>query len=154
MKASKLLIYCALLIAFAVSACQQKPASQPDNMPPAIPVSSQPSVEATPIPTAITSVNFDEVDYKFGEIAMGDKAVHRFIFKNTGQEPLVIENVKPSCNCTVPDWTREPVPPGGTGFVETSMEAKAVGIFKKSATVTLNADPKNVILNFSGEVVQ
>lgn len=150
MMKSKLNFLLALLCLALATACQQKPAAA-DAPTPVTPVGNP---EAQPVTPALTSIAFDEIDYKFGEIAMGDKAVHRYTFTNTGTEPLVIENVKPSCSCTVGAYTHEPVAPGQKGFVETSMDATHVGIFKKTATVTMNTDPKNVILSFSGEVVE
>ena len=101
-----------------------------------------------------TEVAFDEVEYKFGPLAKGDSAIHRFTFKNTGKKPLLIEDVKPSCSCTAKNWSKEPIAPGGRGFVETAMKATNPGIFKKSVTVTMNTDPRNHILNFSGETVE
>jgi hypothetical protein len=150
-----LFLLCLTLIAF-VTSCQQKPTVGEDTQVPVSQVANENVVdnEAVPVTAEITTIAFDEVDYKFGEIAMGDKAVHRFTFKNTGNAPLIIESVKPSCSCTVGDYTKEPVAPGESGFVETSMEAKNVGVFQKSATVTVNTDPRNHILSFSGEVVQ
>ena len=117
-------------------------------------VSTDPITEATPETTPITTIDFTEVEHAFGEVPKGDVAIHKFTFKNTGSVPLVIEEVKPSCSCTVPTYSKEPIAPGETGFVETSMEAKNVGIFKKSVTVTMNTDPRVHTLNFSGEVVE
>ena len=139
-----------LLLVTLTTACQRS-ANAPDET--QTPV-TQVSNVAQPVTPEITTIAFDETTHAFGEVAKGDKAVHRYTFKNTGTAPLIIENVKPSCSCTVGDYTHEPVPPGGSGFVETSMEAKNVGIFKKSATVTVNTDPRNHILEFSGEVVE
>ncbi len=118
------------------------------------PVVTASDVNALPVTPEVTTIAFEEVDHNFGEVAMGDKAVHRYVFKNTGTAPLIIESVKSSCSCTVGDYTHEPVAPGESGFVETSMEAKSVGVFKKTATVTVNTDPRNHILSFSGEVVE
>jgi Protein of unknown function (DUF1573) len=153
MMKSKLYFLLALLTVTLATACQQKPAAAADEKAPITNVSN-PETDAEPVTPALTTIAFDQTDHNFGEIAKGDKAVHRFTFTNTGTEPLVIENVKPSCSCTVGDYTKEPVAPGQKGFVETSMEAKNVGIFKKNATVTMNTDPKNLILSFSGEVVE
>ena len=35
-----------------------------------------------------------------------------FVFKNLGEEAIVINRVRSTCGCTVPDWPREPIEPG------------------------------------------
>ncbi len=156
MIASKHFLLLSLLSISLASACQKTAQISTDAV---IPLTQVANVGTAPdiaeaATLAATTIEFDAVDFQFGEVAKGDKAVHRYTFKNTGTAPLIIESVKPSCSCTVGDYSKEPVAPGETGFVETSMEAKSVGIFKKSATVTMNTDPRTIVLNFSGEVVE
>lgn len=105
-------------------------------------------------PAEISMITFDAMDHSFGQVAKGDKVVYRFTFRNTGSAPLQLENVKPACGCTATEYTREAILPGGSGFVETSMEAKNPGVFDKTVTVTANTDPRNHILRFRGEVVE
>lgn len=103
----------------------------------------------------LTTVEFMEDNHNFGEIPEGDKVSHTFKFKNTGANPLKVENVKPSCGCTTPDWSREDVAPGAEGFVTVEFDSKSKqGVQKKSVTVTFaNTDPKNKMLQFQGEVI-
>jgi hypothetical protein len=157
MKNSKLLFLLPFLAIVLLTACQPKDektlgASLPvtevgnpggDSMTAAVPVTSE-----------ITSIAFAEKAHSFGEVAMGDKVTHRFTFKNTGDKPLILESVKPACGCTATDYTKEPIAPGAEGYVETVMEAKSVGIFKKTVAVTTNTDPRNHQLEFSGEVME
>jgi len=58
---------------------------------------------------------FEEEMHDFGTINEGDVVEHTFKFTNTGDAPLVITNAKGSCGCTVPTWTKEPVPAGEQG---------------------------------------
>ena len=59
-----------------------------------------------------------------------------FIVKNTGSQPLVIQRVTASCGCTTPEWTKSPVPPGGTGKVTAIYDpANRPGVFNKTLTV-------------------
>ena len=44
-----------------------------------------------------------------------EEAVAQFKYTNKGDKPVRITNVKASCGCTVPEWTKEPVAPGQTG---------------------------------------
>jgi Protein of unknown function (DUF1573) len=103
----------------------------------------------------LTTVEFMEDNHNFGEIPDGDKVSHTYKFRNTGSNPLKVENVKPSCGCTTPDWSREDVAPGAEGFVTVEFDSKGkTGVQKKSVTVTFaNTDPKNKMLQFQGEVI-
>lgn len=59
------------------------------------------------------SITFEEPSHDFGTIKEENgPAEFDFKFKNTGSEPLKILNVKASCGCTTPNWTREEVAPG------------------------------------------
>jgi hypothetical protein len=112
--------------------------------------------EATPEEALpLTTVEFMEDSHNFGEIPEGEKVSHVFKFRNSGQNPLKVENVKPSCGCTTPDWSKDPIPPGEEGFVTVEFNSQGkTGAQKKSVTVLFNnTDPKNKILNFTGEVI-
>ncbi|WP_187264695.1 DUF1573 domain-containing protein [Pontibacter beigongshangensis] len=85
------------------------------------------------------ALTFDEAEYNFGDITQGDVVEHVFKFKNTGNQPLVIERVDVTCGCTTPSWTKEPVMPGKTGFVTAKFNsAGKMGQQKKAITVHSN----------------
>lgn len=60
-------------------------------------------------------IEFQEKSIDFGDITQGDKVEHTFLFKNTGDTPLMIQNVAVTCGCTAPNWPKEPIAPGSTG---------------------------------------
>lgn len=101
-------------------------------------------------------ISWDEAKYDFGEIKEADgPATHKFEFTNTGSEPLVITNVKPSCGCTTSDYTKEPVMPNAKGFVSATYNpAGRPGPFNKSITVSTNCTPENTTIRFSGKVLE
>ena len=100
-----------------------------------------------PIPTLEWTDTGTEWD--FGTINEGDVVEHTYVFKNTGQAPLIIENAKPSCGCTVPSWTKEPIPVGGTGEILVKFDSKGKpNIQTKTVTVTANTWPKVTTLRF------
>lgn len=103
----------------------------------------------------LTTVAFDALSHDFGAITAGEVVKHRYVFRNTGAAPVLIESVKPSCGCTSGDYSKEEIAPGGEGFVELSFNSQGkTGVQKKSATVTFsNTDPRVVVLSFAGEVV-
>ena len=96
-------------------------------------------------------LKFEEESYDFGVIKEGDVADHSFKFKNIGNEPVIISNVKASCGCTTPYWPKNPIPPGGSGEIKASYNSKGrPGGFVKSITVTSNAKTQNSILKING----
>lgn len=99
-------------------------------------------------------ISFENESHNFGTIAEEKgSATHNFKFVNTGNEPLVLTNVRASCGCTTPKWTREPVLPGKDGVIVVSYNpAHRPGVFNKSITVTSNADNGTVVLRINGNV--
>jgi len=66
----------------------------------------------------LTSIKFADDLHDFGKIKQNStENKYTFIFTNTGDKPLIIENAKGSCGCTVPQWPKEPIPPGETGEI-------------------------------------
>ncbi len=96
---------------------------------------------------------FETTEYDFGTINEGKKVSYTYKLKNTGEAPLIIQNAQPSCGCTVPDWTRDPIPVGGTGFVKAEFDSQGKpGINNKTITVTANTWPKTTTLRFKAMV--
>ncbi|MDR2126742.1 MAG: DUF1573 domain-containing protein [Prevotellaceae bacterium] len=99
---------------------------------------------------------FENPSHDFGANVpeKGGSVTHRFVFTNQGDAPVTIQNVKASCGCTTPAWTKEPVAPGEQGFVDATYNpANRQGNFTKSLTVTSNGDPQTISLIISGTVV-
>lgn len=95
---------------------------------------------------------FEEVEYDFGQLEYNAPAIHKFQFKNTGKEVLVVTKVKSTCGCTTPSYTSEPVKKNKIGIVEVKYNSRIVGKFSKSVTVTSNADNSPIVLRIKGEV--
>jgi hypothetical protein len=77
-----------------------------------------------------------------------------FVVSNSGNVPLVIQNIVASCGCTTPDWTREPIQPGSKGKITAIYDpAGRPGQFNKTLSVYTNTDPNIVVLTIKGEVV-
>lgn len=99
-------------------------------------------------------MSFATSEYDFGTIKEGDVVEHEFKITNTGQAPLIIQSAQPSCGCTVPDWTKEPIPVGGTGYVKAKFDSKGKpNAQNKTITVTANTFPKQSTLRFKAMVL-
>ena len=87
-------------------------------------------------------ISFNQKEYDFGTFPeSAGLVVHDFQFTNTGKVPLILKDVKASCGCTTPEWTREPVLPGKSGNIRVSFNPKnRPGSFSKTIQVNSNAD--------------
>ncbi|MBN2893900.1 MAG: DUF1573 domain-containing protein [Bacteroidales bacterium] len=101
-------------------------------------------------------MSFDVVKHDFGNITQEDGlAKITFEFTNTGGGPIIINDVKSSCGCTTPTWTKEPVGPGAKGIVEAAYDPRnRPGHFSKTITVYSNADNSPITLTITGNVTE
>jgi hypothetical protein len=101
------------------------------------------------------STKFKETSFDFGSIpSKGGKVTHEFEFTNTHASALVITNVKASCGCTTPFWTKEPVEPGKTGKITVTFDPSNYSShFSKTITVNTNHEP-SIQLVISGTAVR
>ena len=89
---------------------------------------TQPSaVQANPNAPEIT---FTETIHDFGVLKKGSPVTCKFTFKNTGKEPLVLRDCFAGCHCTSAKFSKDPVLPGRTGFIEVNTDSKIVGTVK------------------------
>ncbi|MBI5540990.1 MAG: DUF1573 domain-containing protein [Bacteroidia bacterium] len=104
--------------------------------------------------TKEAKITFTEESFDFGSIAEEKGPVTKeFTFTNTGAAPLIVQNVKASCGCTTPEWTKDPVLPGKKGIIKATYNPQnRPGQFNKTITVTSNAENNTVILTIKGEV--
>lgn len=104
--------------------------------------------------TKAPTIEFAATLFDFGTIKQGAPAATDFEFKNAGTAPLILSNVKSSCGCTVPSYSREPVLPGELGKIRVRYDSKRVGPFQKSVTVQSN-DPNTptLVLRIKGNVL-
>lgn len=121
-------------MAFSLSSCDHSPTETgktPENQSAIIPD------EQKPVMTFVESV------YTFGAVEEGTEVTHEFEFTNTGKSNLLISNAIASCGCTVPDWPKEPIPPGGKGKIKATFNSEGrMGEQEKSITITANTKDK------------
>jgi Protein of unknown function (DUF1573) len=99
-------------------------------------------------------MTFEKMEVDYGTIAQGADPLRKFKFKNTGTEPLVINNARGSCGCTVPAYKKEPIMPGETGEIEVRYDTQRVGPFTKQVTVETNEGPNARMLVIKGDVIE
>lgn len=87
-------------------------------------------------------ITFENVEHDFGTFSSANPKVScEFVFKNTGDAPLVIHRAIASCGCTVPEYSKVPIKPGETGkiVVVYNGAGRREGYFEKHITVWTNA---------------
>jgi Protein of unknown function (DUF1573) len=98
-------------------------------------------------------LTFETKEHNFGTIKEGDVVEYTFKFKNTGEAPLIIQSAQPSCGCTVPEWSKEPVAPGQEGYIKAKFDSNGKpNVQNKTITVTANTYPKQTALSFTAMV--
>jgi len=102
---------------------------------------------------AFAQMQFSKTSHDFGQVPeAGGEISYTFEFTNTGKAPVIITDVKSSCGCTTPEWTKQPVLPGKVGTVKAIFDPKdRPGVFDKEITVSTSAE--QVKLKISGEVL-
>ncbi|MCH2233898.1 MAG: DUF1573 domain-containing protein [Crocinitomicaceae bacterium] len=101
-----------------------------------------------------TTMEFEEYAFDFGEVVEGEMVNHTFTFENTGDQNLVLIDVKGSCGCTVPEeWPKHPLAPGETGEIKVVFNSKnRVGNALKNVKIEANTKPSITTLTISGVV--
>ncbi len=102
------------------------------------------------------SIFFESNVHDYGKINEEKGTVtYKYIFKNKGNDTLLLKTVQPSCGCTTSEWTKEAVLPGKSGYITATYNPLGrPGVFNKSINVTTN-DPDNasLVLIIKGEVI-
>lgn len=103
--------------------------------------------------TKAAIINFETEIIDYGTVIQHSDGAKTFWFTNTGEAPLLITDVKTTCGCTVPSYSKAPILPGESGEIEIKYSTARLGAFTKSITVISNAEGGNKILKIKGNVV-
>lgn len=170
MKNFSFLLIAVLGIALSFTSCKDKaadttstdpnatPEMTADAMPATLNADGTPATEQAYVPSGpLTNIKFDNDTYDWGTVMDGETVTHVFKFTNTGKEPLVINNAKGSCGCTVPEWPKEPIAPGKTGEIKVVFDSKGKGAVggkddSKRVTITANTEPVDTYLTIKGKI--
>lgn len=101
----------------------------------------------------ITNLALSEPEFDFGKIKKGDKVEHVYEVTNTGKNPLIISSVVPTCGCTVPEFTKDPIMPGQKGKVTLKFDSTNFqGIVHKTAQLYANVSQVPIELKFTADI--
>jgi len=116
------------------------------------PTSTEEEVKKVKTDKKAPEITFEKTTYDYGTIEKGSDGTCEFVFKNTGKQPLILNNCKSSCGCTVPKWPKEPIKKKQKGVIKVKYNTNRVGNFAKSVTVYSNAKNSPVRLTIKGKV--
>ena len=113
-----------------------------------------PSAENGQLKGDLPEISFEEGEFNFGKVAVGEKITHAYSFVNKGNADLQIAQVTPSCGCTtLKDWPKEPIAPGQSGVITVEFNSAGFsGNIEKTIQVATNGIPRDYYLKLKGEV--
>lgn len=118
------------------------------------PVQVKPPAQDLPVATN-AEATFDQMNHDYGRLASGKSAVHKFAFKNTGSEVLVIQQVRTSCGCTAAALDKKEYAPGESGTIDVTFNPKGKGVQAKTVTVIHNGkNGPETMLNIKSDVFE
>ncbi|NJL77451.1 MAG: DUF1573 domain-containing protein [Saprospiraceae bacterium] len=101
----------------------------------------------------VAKIEFKETEYNFGTVTAGSMVVHEFEFTNTGRVPLIINEARSTCGCTVPEYPQELILPGKKGVIQVRFNTtNMLNAQKKPVIVTANTYPSETKVYLVGNV--
>jgi hypothetical protein len=99
-------------------------------------------------------IRFEKTEHDLGTITQGEKVGYNFSFTNAGEGSLLITDASASCGCTVPRYSKAPVPPGESGTIEVVFDsAGRIGKQNKTITIKTNGKKKMIRLTVKANII-
>lgn len=98
----------------------------------------------------------DSTTQSLGKIKEGSIVEISWKFKNAGDKPLIISDVRGTCGCTVADKPNEPIAPGQEGTIKARFNSQGQGP-EAHKTVTVDANTREQtqhLLTFTAQVTK
>lgn len=65
---------------------------------------------------------FDREKFDFGKVKQGEVLTHEFVFRNVGDDTLVVEKVETTCGCTAALASEKKIAPGKEGKIKVTFD--------------------------------
>lgn len=101
---------------------------------------------------AQANMKFDTDVVDYGTIIQNADGVRTFKVTNTGNEDLIIKDIKSTCGCTVPQKPKGPIVPGATAEIKVKYDTKRLGPIRKTITVYANTENSPYPLKIKGMI--
>lgn len=101
----------------------------------------------------VAKISFVEESHDFGTVEEGKVVEYTFDFVNDGKIPLVINDARSTCGCTVPEWPQNPIMPGKKGQIHVKFNTEGrPNKQSKPITVNANTNPSKTVVYIEGVV--
>ncbi|QIL41610.1 DUF1573 domain-containing protein [Pedobacter sp. HDW13] len=100
-------------------------------------------------------LNVNHLVYDFKSIGKQDSVAGEFLIRNSGNDDLIIENIAPSCSCTIIGFEKKAIPPGKSAlvkFVYKPVPAYDTGKVLKEIVLQANTEERLYVLKIIGSV--
>jgi hypothetical protein len=105
-------------------------------------------------PTSAPVLKVSDSKKSFGFVKQGKEIRIDYEIKNTGLEPLIINEIKIECSCTKAEFPKEPILSGKTGKITLVVDTKTMeGRQDRIVEVISNNKNGNVSLRYKGVVL-
>lgn len=96
---------------------------------------------------------FEEKIIHFGTVKEGEIVSREFHFVNEGKVPLLINDCRSTCGCTVPECPRKQIMPGEKGTIKVQFNTSGRKYEQdRPITILANTYPKNNVVRLQGYV--
>ncbi|MGA2823768.1 MAG: DUF1573 domain-containing protein [Bacteroidales bacterium] len=144
---SAVIIFCAGIIAFSLSSCNNNRISSDV-------IQNPNTASGKGDLSRLPSFKFVEESHDFGRILQGETVSYPFKFKNAGKSDLIISDVSSSCGCTVLSFPKTPIHPGQDGTIKVTFNSEGKhGFQNKNIVIVANTQPNTFILRIKAEVM-
>lgn len=142
-------VVCAIVASLALAGCHGKAKQDADVDLIRNPRSAQGYNDNEKMPV----LTFDSDIHDFGRLSAGENISYSFHFRNTGNADLIISNTSATCGCTVADYPKGRIAPGGEGYVTVTFKsAGKSGQQYQEVTIVSNAQPATSRLKIVAQV--
>jgi hypothetical protein len=114
------------------------------------------SPEKTLSPDNVTgpAIQFNSLEHDFGKVREGEKVIWYFKYTNSGDQNLLLLSANASCGCTVPEYSKEPIPPGKEGMIKLVFDTTGrSGKQIKTVTIESNSVTRITTLQISADIL-
>ncbi|WP_163217952.1 DUF1573 domain-containing protein [Bacteroides sp. 224] len=99
-----------------------------------------------------TTIEIKQTEIELEELSVHETTTKVFVLKNTGNAPLLINNISSSCGCTVPEWDKHPINSGDSTEIKVKVTPDVSGFFRKSIKVSCNIQEEVIQLVVRGMI--
>ncbi len=113
-----------------------------------------PITASGPIDTInVAKINFLAPIHDFGEVEEGEVVRHIFEFENVGRVPLLIQDARSTCGCTVPEYPKSLIYPNQKGSIKVEFNTtNMLQVQRKPITIVANTYPSETKIYLNGYV--